>query len=635
MDADFHETDDGLGIKFAEKEAHSDTLLLLRFNCPDSSCDVAAWGWPNLHRHVKTMHRRVMCDLCTRNKKVFTHEHELFTVAQLRSHEKYGDDNPGAVDQSGFKGHPECGFCKQRFYGDDELYAHCRDNHEKCHMCDRRNNSGQQQYYEDYDSLELHFRHDHFLCSDQECLDKKFVVFESEMDLKAHQLEVHSNDLSKDVRKDARRVNISTFDYRTPHQPARGGRRERVVPRGRDPNAEPLPQSTAQPLRRDEIAFQRQLAIHSAQSVTSRTFGGQLTPSDRPAPRQNNRAPPEPATVIANCNPDRWSEPSPPTPPLEPQSSVPSISETAQEQARRLQHNSVTNRASALLQNHASKLSTFRSVVSSYRTSQLSASQLLDTFFGLFDCPSNELGKLIKELAELYEIDGKREALLKAWNDWRAINENYPVLPGSSTAAPPPGGTSITSTRSGGYHVLKLKSSTAQSSRSAVSKQGSWGNVARSNPFPAMPHTPAASSVNRAGAGRVGPTPWVNPSTASSSSSSTRLPSSTRSPASHASSVSAITDAFPALPAAARPNTLIAGLTKGTVRWDDVRNGNYAANNAWGSSSSGGPGTSRAPVALAPPAGVGGALDEEQEEWSGNWKKKAGKGKKEVLYKFG
>lgn len=580
-----------------------------------------------------------MCELCTRNKKVFTHEHELFTVAQLRNHEKYGDDNPGAVDQSGFKGHPECGFCKERFYGDDELYTHCRDNHEKCHICDRRNISSQQQYYEDYNSLELHFRHEHFLCSDQECLDKKFVVFESEMDLKAHQLEVHSNDLSKDVRKDARRVNISTFDYRTPHQPARGGRRERgVVPRGRDPNTEPLPQLTAQPLRRDEIAFQRQLAIHSAQSVTSRTFGGQLTPSNPPEPRQNNRGT-EPATVTANRNPDRWNQPSPPTLPTEPQSSVPPISETAQEQARRLQHNAVTNRASALLHNDASKLSTFRSVVSSYRTSQLSASQLLDAFFNLFDCLPNELGTLIKELAELYEIDGKREALLKAWNDWRAINENYPVLPGSSTAAPPPGGSSITSTLSGGYHVLRLKSSTAQSSRSAVSKQESWGNAARSNHFPTMPHSLAASSVNRAGAGRVGPTPWVNPSTApSSSSSASRLPSSARSPASHSSSVSVVNDAFPALPAAARPNTLIAGLTKGTVRWDEVRNGKSAANNAWGfSSSAGGPGTSRGPAAVLPPppSDGDGLRYEEQEELSGNWKKKSGKGKKEVLYKFG
>lgn len=585
------------------------------------------------------MHRRVMCDLCTRNKKVFTHEHELFTAAQLRNHEKYGDDNPGAVDQSGFKGHPECGFCKERFYGDDELYAHCRDSHEKCHICDRRSNSRQQQYYEDYDSLELHFRHDHFLCSDQECLDKKFVVFESEMDLKAHQLEVHSNDLSKDVRKDARRVNLSTFDYRTPHQPARGGRRERgVVPRGRDPNTEPLPQSTAQPLRRDELAFQRQLAIHSAQSVTSRTFGGQLTPSNPPTPRQNESGP-EPATVIANRSPSTWNQPSPPTPPTEPQSSVPSISETPQEQARRLQHSSVTHRASALLQNDVSKLSTFRSVVSSYRTSQLSASQLLDAFFGLFDCAPSELGKLIKELAELYEVDGKREALLKAWNDWRAINEDYPVLPGSSTAAPPPGATG-TAPRSGGFHVLKLKSSTAQSSRSAVSKQGSWGNAARSNQFPTMP----ASSANRAGSGRVGPTPWVNPSAASSSSSSSsRPPSSIRSTAtvpSSSSSSSAGADAFPALPAAARPNTLIAGLTKGTVRWDDVRNGSIStAKNAWGSA--GVVSTSKGPPALIPPASSSSAggiryEDPEEEEGSGNnGKKKAGKGKKDILYKFG
>lgn len=573
-----------------------------------------------------------MCDLCTRNKKVFTHEHELFTVAQLRNHERYGDDNPGAVDQSGFKGHPECGFCKERFYGDDELYAHCRDNHEKCYLCDRRNNSRQQQYYEDYNSLEFHFRHEHFLCSDQECLDKKFVVFESEMDLKAHQLEVHSNDLSKDVRKDARRVNISTFDYRTPHQPARGGRRERgFLPRGRDPNTEPLPQSTAQPLRRDEIAFQRQLAIHSAQSVTSRTFGGQLTPSNPPAPRQNDSGP-EPATVTtvtANHNPSSWSQPSPPTLSAEPQSSVPSISETPQEQARRLQHNSVTHRASALLQNDVSKLSTFRSVVSSYRTSQLTASQLLDAFFGLFGCPASELGKLIKELAELYEMDEKRESLLKAWNDWRAINEDYPVLPGSSTAAPPPGATG-TAPRSGGFHVLKLKSSTAQSSRSAVSKQGSWGNAARSNPFPTMSPLPAPST-NRAGAGRVGPTPWVNPSATSSS----RLQSSIRSPAvpsSSSSSSSAGTDAFPALPATVRPNTLTAGLTKGAVRWDDARSGSSsAANNAWGSL---GVGTSKGPSTL-PPAAAGGLRYEDQEEGIGNGKKKAGKGKKEVLYKFG
>jgi len=111
--SDFFKADDNLGINYEKPEIFEDTVLLLRYNCPDESCDVACLGWPDLHRHVRSTHQKVMCDLCTRHKKVFTHEHELFTHQELRRHEKFGDDNPGAVDQSGFKGHPECGFCRQ------------------------------------------------------------------------------------------------------------------------------------------------------------------------------------------------------------------------------------------------------------------------------------------------------------------------------------------------------------------------------------------------------------------------------------------------------------------------------------------------------------------------------------------
>ena len=618
-DTDFQETDDVLGIKYVEKEIHNDTLLLLRYNCPDVSCDIACWGWPDLHRHVKGVHHKILCDLCTRNKKVFTHEHELFTVAELRKHEKFGDDNPGAVDQSGFKGHPECGFCRQRFYGDDELYAHCRDKHERCHICDRRNPGRQQQYYVDYNSLELHFRTDHFLCADQECLDKKFVVFESQIDLKAHQLEVHPNDLSKDARKDARRVDISAFDYRTPHLDSRG-RRDRDgsgAGRGRDPNAEPLPQSTAQPLRRDELAYQRQMAIQSAQSVSERTFGGQLTSPDVPASRNGGRNQ-ERATITATrSRPLSF-------PVIENLQVNPSTSPSPQEQARRLQHNSVTDRASAMLQNDTSKISTFRTTVSSYRTSNISAAQLLDTFFTLFDVPSTDLGKLIKELADIYEIESKREDLLKAWNDWRAINEDYPSLPGPSGILP--GSSSATAGTGGGHRVLKLKSSTAQSSRSAVSKQKSWGNAATANPFPAI-----SASPNRAGAGRVGPTPWV-PSASSSASASrpSSRPTSRPPPSGH--STDASQTMFPALPAAAKPNTMIAGMTRGTVRWDNARGNSRSTPNPWGAAGG-------AFNSSADPTAVGEDMDGEPGHENGNananGKKKAGKGKKQMLYKFG
>jgi hypothetical protein len=133
-----------------------DTLLLLRYNCPDPMCDVACLGWPDLHRHVRRTHRKKMCDLCTRHKRVFTHEHELFTDKELEQHVRRGDDHPGAIDQSGFKGHPLCAFCGERFYGDDELYIHCREKHERCFLCERRDGGRQPQYYQNMDSLWEH-----------------------------------------------------------------------------------------------------------------------------------------------------------------------------------------------------------------------------------------------------------------------------------------------------------------------------------------------------------------------------------------------------------------------------------------------------------------------------------------------
>lgn len=565
------------------------------------------------------MHHKILCDLCTRNKKVFTHEHELLTVQELRKHEKFGDDNPGAVDQSGFKGHPECGFCRERFYGDDELYSHCRDKHEKCHICDRRNNGREQQYYVNYDSLEQHFRKDHFLCADQDCLDKKFVVFESEMDLKAHQLETHPNGLSKDARRDARRVDISAFDYRTPHQDNRAGRRERDgrgTGRGRDPNTEALPHSTAQPLRRDELAFQRQMAIQSAQSVSTRTFGGSLTSTDAYAARPDGRGQEPTVTASRGYGVPTTSLPAvdnlPITSPVNPPASLATVpAMTPQEQARRLQHNAVMDRASSMLMNDQSKLSDFRSSVSSYRTSALSASQLIDTFFSLFDVSAADLGKLIKELADIYENEAKRNVLLKAWNDWRAINEDYPSLPGPSGVLP---GSSAAAAGSGGHRVLKLKSSTAQSSRSAVSRHGSWGNATSTVPFPAIP-----TSVNRTGAGRVGAIPWMASSSARSSPASSR-PTSRPPPSRQVHGIGS--DAFPALPAAAKPNTTIFGLHRGAVRWDDGRGGATLA--AWGSAS----GSKDASKDVSETEGDGNSAAEVS-------KKKGGKNKKQTLYKFG
>jgi hypothetical protein len=658
-DTDFVKIDENLGIKYEKDVILEDTILLLRYNCPDKDCDTACLGWPDLHRHVRTKHGKIMCDLCTRNKKVFTHEHELFTFGELRKHEKFGDDDPGAIDQSGFRGHPECGFCKQRFYGDDELYHHCREKHERCHICDRRLAGRNPQYYLNYQELEKHFAAEHFVCLDAECQANKTNVFESEMDLKAHQLSEHPNGLSKDARRDARLVNLSGFDIRTPYQPQqrRGGAREsRGIGRGRDPNAEPLPMSSAQPVGRAELAYQRQLAIQSSQSLSNRNFGGQLTQSASPAAR--------PATTPSQPQPQ--PQPQPQLLPavedlsLNSTSSLPTGNLTPQEQARAVRHQAVTTRATSLLKNDKTKLSQFRTHVSAYRSGTSSANDLIDSFFSLFDCPSSELGKLIRELADLYEDETKRQSLLEAWNSWRSINEDYPSLPGPSGTLP---GVSNNAGAGSGRRVLTLKKSTAQSSRSAVSRQGSWGNNALAtssntsrDPFPALSSTNGASSRGgRSGTAVSTAAAWGN--TTAPQLANTTLGQVSRPASTTASTLRGSTpnknhppprrteDMFPSLPAASKPNTFMPGFnTRGSVRWMASGRNSPAASsgtatpatsNPW---ANGGLTPTPAQAAAAFAGGGGAALNTNEEGDSSGLggKKKGKKAKKgETLFHFG
>lgn len=422
------------------------------------------------------------------------------------------------------------------------------------------------------------------------------------MDLKGHQLESHPNGVSKDIRRDARIVDLSEFDnIRSPYQPQRQQRRG--AGRGRDPNAEPLPASSAQPLTRAELAYQRQMAIQSSQSVSTRSFGGQLTRNDT----QTVQAPPRSggATPVSSSTPR--SRP-PPTAELENLSLAASQESLGPEdQARKLRHAAVVERASNLLRNDAKKLSEFRSRVSSYRNSSISATELIDAFFSLFDTASSELGKLIKELAEIYEDNSKRIGLLQAWNDWRAINEDYPALPGMSPA----------SVNTGGKRVLRLKSSTAQSSRSAVGRSGALPSGS-SNPFPPLAASAGPSRRSQATAA----TPWAAPAPAPaprpSLSTGPGRSYSTPSTAPRAPPTNNSADAFPSLPAAAKPNVLMAGKTRGYVRWDDRRG---PAPTAWNSTSSSG---------LASPADTG--TDDDSGPSGSKGKKKKGK---QTLYHFG
>ena len=76
----------------------------------------------------------------------------LYTKEELKQHAKMGDVT-GPLAESGFRGHPQCRFCRKSFYGDNELFSHMQQNHEQCHLC-RRARPDKYIYYRDYAELD-------------------------------------------------------------------------------------------------------------------------------------------------------------------------------------------------------------------------------------------------------------------------------------------------------------------------------------------------------------------------------------------------------------------------------------------------------------------------------------------------
>ena len=142
-------------------------------------------GLPALKSHLRVEHGYALCDLCADNKRDFVSKLARYTPRGLKDHEARGDG-----DDSGFRGHPLCEFCKpSRFYDVVKLHEHLNREHYKCHVCDK---SGKPNvFFKDYDNLERHFDRDHYLCRDPQCLAARFVVFENDIDLRGHEVCVH------------------------------------------------------------------------------------------------------------------------------------------------------------------------------------------------------------------------------------------------------------------------------------------------------------------------------------------------------------------------------------------------------------------------------------------------------------
>ncbi|XP_050238796.1 E3 ubiquitin-protein ligase HEL2 [Mercurialis annua] len=178
-----------------------------------------------LKGHLFHQHKLLMCSLCLEGRKIFICEQKLYTRAQLNQHTRTGDSevDGSESERGGFAGHPMCEFCKTPFYGDNELYSHMSTEHFTCHICQRQH-PGQYEYYKNYDDLEIHFRREHFLCEDEACLAKKFVVFQAEAEMKRHNTMEHAGRMSRAKRSAALQIPTSFQFRRNIEQDHRRGR---------------------------------------------------------------------------------------------------------------------------------------------------------------------------------------------------------------------------------------------------------------------------------------------------------------------------------------------------------------------------------------------------------------------------
>ncbi|KAG0277736.1 hypothetical protein BGZ96_002729, partial [Linnemannia gamsii] len=509
-----------LNIYFEDQEMYEDTMVLLRFNCPDPTCEVACpEGWNQLKSHVKKVHKLMLCDLCVRHKKVFAHEHNLMTASQLMKHFKSGDSgqsNQNSAEPSGFRGHPECGFCRESFYGDDELFEHCKKNHEQCFLCLRRNI--RHQYYDKYLDLERHLHAEHYACMDPECLEKKFVVFDSDLDLKGHEAEMHPNSTpgQRNRHRDARKIDIS-FSYQSASENSnarRGGRNNNnnSRPQGRNNNRESdvpaQPQLT--PHQIQQIALQQQMAEEherrqnsenaeaareglsdlSLESATQQKsmlrtrppagFGATLSEPTpvRPLSSSTSAAARVAANIQRTSSPMRvnspvvvsqsssdWpavsgagsaimNTPSPrPGPSKAAKTAAPAAAGGPVSVDTLSKHSALQERVQQYLQGTSGSLSQFRTLTTQYRNSQIPGNQYVASLSALFGNDMDKTGKVVQGLFDVLDSESKKAEIMRVWRDFKTVQSQFPSL--ESTSAPTMADIATPSTR----RVLVIKSS--------------------------------------------------------------------------------------------------------------------------------------------------------------------------------
>ena len=154
-----------------------------------------------LQDHLRVQHRLTLCQVCTDHQRDFVSRLPRYNPAGLQKHyqlEHYScpfcssssNTTAATMDRDGGSTSTTASSTLP-FYDLNALYLHCHREHYRCHICET-NLQITNQFYKSYKSLERHFDQRHYLCCHPTCLNDRFIVFYTDIDLAHHERSVHN-----------------------------------------------------------------------------------------------------------------------------------------------------------------------------------------------------------------------------------------------------------------------------------------------------------------------------------------------------------------------------------------------------------------------------------------------------------
>lgn len=373
-----------------------------------------------------------------------------------------------------------------------------RDRHEQCFIC-KRYDETRDEYHRDYPALERHFRKKHFLCDAKECLEQKFVVFESDLDFKAHQVAEHGGELSSREKREALRV-TANFHYNQNSTQGRSGQgtsaSSGLTPRGR-PRDDLHAEEGSDAARNDPLG----LSILASRNHVPGSGG--------PANHQSRRA--MFGSQLSGNNKKKGER--------DGVEIAGGESGEAASHARVQRHQEYMARVSELLGQSESRMHAFRSHVKMYHAGETSASDLVDALRSIV-ADQGKMVAVVNGLVDLLEDREQKHDVMTAWTALQVEQTHFPSLSGGNGANGSVGGSGAANGRS--YANANANLSTAQrgqvrgvKNNATANSRSVWANVERA----------AASSGGHGGAGSRSSRQGPASSAARAAPSSSNFPS--------------------------------------------------------------------------------------------------------------